>query len=180
MKFILRPLLLLVCLLNTLVHASDVVKAVPEYDMKAVYLYNFAQLTDWPAESTLKGANVFTVCVFAQSQMVLALEKLRNRMVNGKPLKILSINGDTEVNQCQLLFVGEDESDRGRRLFQQLRGTPVLTVTDDPQGLRQGAMLTIVPDQRRLAFEVNLEPLNQSQLRLSSRLLHLAQHVAGK
>jgi len=182
MKSFLRPLSLLTFvlvqhLLVSAACATDNGKAMPEYAMKAAYLYNFAQLTEWPVPPDGNQNETFTVCVFGQDEVVSALEKLLGRTINGKPLKILRINGVAEIKQCQLLYVGEGDSDRGGRLFQLLRGTPVLTVTDDPRAAHQGAMLQIVPDERRLAFEVNLQAANQSQLRLSSKLLNLARRV---
>jgi hypothetical protein len=162
------------------VRAAESDKAVPEYAMKAVYLYNFAQLTDWPASMPGNTQDMFTVCVFGQDELVIALEKLRGKTVNGKPLKVVRIGTVPEIKQCQMLYVGEGEGERGGRLFQSLRGTPVLTVTDDPLAARQGAMLQIVPDERRLAFEVDLDAANQAQLRMSSKLLRLAKRVSGQ
>lgn len=185
MKSFLRTLYLLACLLAAptavaQARSADTDKALPEYAMKAAYIYNFAQLTDWPADPVGNKDGAFTVCVFGQDELVSALEKLRGRTVNGKALKVVRIGAVPEIKQCQLLYVGEGEGERGGRLFQSLRGTPILTVTDDPRAARQGAMLQIVPDERRLAFEVDLDATRQSQLQLSSKLLNLARRVFGQ
>jgi len=66
------------------------------------------------------------------------------------------------------------------RLLDTLRGTTVLTITDDPRVARAGAMLTIQAEGKRLAFNVNLDIARMGQLRFSSKLLHLASRVVGE
>ncbi|MFZ2267256.1 MAG: YfiR family protein [Azonexus sp.] len=159
--------------------ADDTAKAVPEYAMKAVYLYNFAQLTEWPATSA-SGRESFNLCVVGPDEIVAALEPLRGRMVNQQRLRLLRVTESSEARQCQMLFVAEDSGVQGIRLLDALRGTTVLTITDDPRAARAGAMLVILAEGRRLAFNVNLDAARLGQLRFSSKLLHLANRVVGE
>lgn len=158
---------------------ADEARAVPEYAMKAVYLYNFAQLTNWPEASNAAG-DAFNLCIYGQDEIASALDGLRGKVVGSRVLRVLRVSDAAEARNCQLLYVGEGGGDRGRRLFEALRGIPVLTITDDPRAERSGAMLQIVSEDRRLAFEVNLEAARRSQLKLSSKLLHLARRVIGE
>jgi 3D (Asp-Asp-Asp) domain-containing protein len=159
--------------------ADDTAKAVPEYAMKAVYLYNFAQLTEWPA-TLATGRESFNLCVIGPDEIVAALEPLRGRRVNQQHLRLLRITESSEARQCQMLFVAEDIGTQGIRLLDTLRGTTVLTITDDPRVARAGAMLTIQAEGKRLAFNVNLDIARMGQLRFSSKLLHLASRVVGE
>jgi hypothetical protein len=179
MKPILLRLLfsILVCVFQTQAWAGEQPKAVPEFTMKAGYLYNFAQLTEWPS---LPGGSEepFNLCVYGEGELSYALESLRGRRVNRRPLHLLHVMDTTEAKQCHVLFVGEGEAGQGGRLLASLRGAPVLTVTDDPGIARSGAMLVIVPEARRLAFEVNVGLARHSQLKFSSKLLALARKVS--
>jgi hypothetical protein len=158
---------------------ADEARPVPEYAMKAVYIYNFAQLSSWPdAKNTAD--NVFNLCIYGQDGIASALDGLRGKKVGSRLLRVLLVSDAAEARNCHLLYVGEGSGERGRRLFEALRGSPVLTITDDPRAERSGAMLLIVPDERRLAFEVNLEAARRSQLQFSSKLLHLARRVIGE
>jgi len=160
--------------------ADETTKAVPEYAMKAVYLYNFAQLTEWPATSATGGRESFNLCVIGPDEIVAALEPLRGRMVNQLRLRVLRVSESSEARQCQMLFVAEDSGIQGIRLLDALRGTTVLTITDDPRVARAGAMLIIQTEGRRLAFNVNLDAARLGQFRFSSKLLHLASRVIGE
>lgn len=171
---ILRLLLaLLACACLAGARADDAPKAVPEYTMKAAYLYNFAQLTEWPDG----GSETFNLCIYGTSELDAALESLRGRTINRRPLRLVRVADATEAQQCQLLFVGEGESGPGSRLFGKLQGTPVLTVTDDPRMARAAAMLVLVPEARRLAFEASVDLAKRSRLKFSSKLLGLARRV---
>lgn len=157
---------------------DDQPRAVPEYAMKAAYLYNFAQLTDWPTQPT--SADNFTLCIAGQGEVIDALAGMAGRSVRGRALKPVRISQAVEAAQCDMLYVGDGSGQRGSRMVELLRGKPVLTVTDDPRVAREGAMLLIVPDGKRLAFEVNLDSAARSQLKFSSKLLRLASRVSGE
>jgi hypothetical protein len=171
-----RYLSLVLLLASSVVLAQE--KAVPEYTMKAAYLYNFAQLTDWPARADSGGD--FTICVAGQDEVADALADMAGRSVQGRALRPVRIQQTTDAVQCQLLYVGDGSGQRGMRMIDTLRGKPVLTVTDDPRVAREGAMLLIVPDGKRLAFEVNRESASRAQLKFSSKLLRLASRVSGE
>lgn len=146
--------------------------------MKAAYLYNFAQLTDWPAQAI--GEGDFTICVSGQDEVIEALVGMSGRLVQGRVLKSMRIRQASDAAQCHILYVGDGSGPRGGRMVDHLRGKPVLTVTDDQSVAGESAMLRIVPDGKRLAFEVNLDPAAQSKLKLSSKLLRLASRVIGE
>jgi hypothetical protein len=181
MKSHLRALLfsILACIFMMQVQAGEPPKAVPEFTMKAAYLYNFAQLTEWPTlpESS---AEPFNLCVYGEGELSYALELLRGRMINRHPLRLLRVMDAAEAKPCHLLFIGEGEVGQGGRLLTSLKGAPVLTVTDDLKLARSGAMLVIIPEARRLAFEANVGLARHSQLKFSSKLLALARKVSDE
>jgi hypothetical protein len=145
---------------------------VREYAMKTAYLYNFAQLAEWPPSTAEKGGLAFNLCVFGTEEWGDAFGLLRGKEVNGRPLLIRNVVLPTEVRECHILFVGEGDRRRGDRLLDGARGLPILTVTDDV-GMRD-AILIVIRDKQRLAFEVNMVSLRSTNLQLSSKLLRLA------
>lgn len=158
---------------------ADGGQAVPEYALKAAYLYNFAQLTDWPM--AMGGPDEpFDVCIFGQDDLYSALEGLRGSQVKGHPVRAVRIAEVAEARQCRLVFIGNAESMRGVHMQDSLRGQPVLTVTDDTKIWQAGAIIMIVSEQRRLSFEVNMMQARRSRLKFSSKLLRLAKTVIGE
>lgn len=165
--------LLLTCLQGTATTA-EARTAVPEYRMKAAYLYNFAKLTDWPVAPA---NGQFNLCIFGEDDFGTTRKTLRSKTINNLPLNVRHIVNLNEAQACQLLFIGDSDGIKGKRLLDGLQQTPVLTVTDASHAARTSAMLVLLTEERRLSFEVHHARAKRAQLILSSKLLRLAKRV---
>ena len=76
-----------------------------------------------------------------------------------------------------VLFIGNAVSPAPGGWAQRLRDKPVLLVTDEPEGLRHGGMLNFLLVQGKLRFEASVPSADRSGLKLSSRLLAVAERV---
>jgi len=148
-------------------------QAVPEYTMKAAYLYNFALLTTWP--STARAGADFNLCLYGQDDFGPALDKLNGKDVNGQKIQVLRLAHPEGARQCQLVFISETDATRLRRLASVLGDAPVLTVTDEYLG--HSAMISLAPENKRLTFAINATTAKSAQLQFSSKLMRLATQV---
>jgi hypothetical protein len=146
--------------------------AVPEYAMKAAYLYNFSLLTSWPSQSS----GTFNLCVFGQDDFGPSLETLQGKAVDGQQMRVLRINRPEDAKQCQVVFIGDVEPKRLARLMAVIDHAPVLTITDEKR-LQNDAMIFLAAENQRLVFEVNAETTRRANLAFSSKLLRLAKRV---
>lgn len=163
-----------VLVLGTLpgIAVADGAGAVPEYAMKAAYLYNFALLTSWPNPSS----DSLTLCVYGQDDFGSSLETLQGKVVDRQQLRVLHINRAEDAKQCQVVFIGDVEPKRTARLMAAIERSPVLTITDDKR-LQSNAMIFLSTENQRLVFEVNAETSKRANLAFSSKLLRLAKRV---
>ncbi|MBT0963298.1 YfiR family protein [Denitromonas iodatirespirans] len=150
--------------------------AVPEFAMKAAYLYNFAQLVEWPASQAAESGR-FDLCILGQDDIVDALEQMRGKTIDGRPLNPVRVTSTTDVAECRLFYVGEFGGHRATRLLRSLHGAPALTVADDRALIDVPTMITLLRADRRLGFEVDLGPAKHAQISFSSKLLGLARRV---
>jgi hypothetical protein len=92
---------------------------------------------------------------------------------------ITRTNPDTtdDARQCQILFIGRTDWDRGPGLLAAVQSAPVLTVSDEPDALARGAQILLVRDDNRVRFDVNLAAVRQSGITLRSSLLRLARRL---
>ncbi|XAH24801.1 YfiR family protein [Xylophilus sp. GW821-FHT01B05] len=157
---------------------AQTLPAVPEYTMKAAYLYNFALLTAWPAASS-SAAEPFRLCLYGQDEFGPALDVLNGKDVNGQTVRVLRIDRAEDALQCRLIFIGETDARRTARLAAVLGRAPILTVTDADVARSIGAVISLRPEDRRLSFEVNASAARQANLQLSSKLLRLAARVVS-
>ena len=159
--------------------AGEPWKAVPEYTMKAAYLYNFAQLTDWPTDSVAGGE--FHLCIYGQDEFGGALDALRDKLINGRKVRIRYISEPAEARLCHMLFISQAESKRNTsRLFDVLRGYSVLTVSDNAQEVPGSTISLSTTKEQRLSFAIDIDAGKRAQLRFSSKLLALAKRVIGE
>ena len=75
-------------------------QAIPEYTMKAAYLYNFALLTTWPTSAP---TGPFTLCLYGQDTFGPALEALNGKEVNGQTIQVRHIERVENALQCRLI-----------------------------------------------------------------------------
>lgn len=146
-----------------------------EAGVKAAYLYKFIAYVEWPAHlfATRDSPQVIGVvgadAVLAELQPVLL-----GRRVNGRPVVARKVDPGDSLDGVHVLHLG-----RGARMPPSLAGRPVLVVTDVPNGMPELAVLNFITIDRRVRFEASLVAAEQAGLRLSARLLAVAERVAS-
>ncbi|MES2014000.1 MAG: YfiR family protein [Pseudomonadota bacterium] len=160
-------------LLGLLVTITSRADSLPEYKMKAAFLYNFVQLTEWPKSSE----TLLRICVVGQDPIVEALQDIEGSEVNGRRIKVVQLPDVSGDSLCDALYLSESESIDVKGVISKLGESPVLTVSDNIDVAKSGVMISMFPMSKRLVFNVNAESAKRAHLTLSSRLLRLAKHV---
>lgn len=165
-----KQIILLFCA-TIMISAGLRADALPEYTLKAAYLYNFALLTDWPKGEESED---LTMCFYREG-LGNASVTLQNKMVGNRKIKVVDVAAAEEVRGCQMLFIPDNEGQNSENVIRQIVGTPVLIVSENKY--INDAHITIIREGRKLAFDISLKSLKHSNLSLSSRLLKLARKV---
>ena len=145
----------------------------PEYRLKAAFLYNFAAFTEWPAEV---GATL-NLCIHGQDPFGAEIDPLNGKTVGARSVAVQRKAADESLKGCHIVFVPAAAIGQLPRVLDSLRGLPVLTVADSPGAARQGAALNMSLVQSKVSFEANLDAARAARLNLSSKLLRLATEV---
>jgi hypothetical protein len=168
------------CLALAWLHAGAALGAdgppVTDRTVKAAFLYKFASYVEWPGAQPAAGTPL-TIGVIGSSDMAGELSRItEGRTVNERPVQVRVLDAGGPLAGVQVLFVGSRGSERDASL-QAARGLPILVVTDAPGALASGSMINFTLDRDRVRFEVSLPAAESSHLKLSSRLLAVAQRV---
>jgi hypothetical protein len=152
-----------------------------EYEVKAAFLFRFAQFVEWPAD-TFKGAGApFTYCTIGDDPFRGALERtLNGKTIGQRPLRVEHLNGAGRVEECQVLFVGG--SGERKHVEEMLAGTgtlPILTVGEGDRFAENGGTIGFCTEDNKIRFEVNLDAAGKAGLKISAKLLALAKTVLG-
>jgi hypothetical protein len=150
----------------------------PEYQLKAVFLFNFAQFVEWPASAFPGPATPLVIGVLGEDPFGPYLdETVRGETVNDRPLVVRRYRSVEEITTCHILFISRREERRLKGILDSLRGRSVLTVSDADRFATRGGMIRFVTDHHRIRFRINLEAARAASLTLSSKLLRPAEIV---
>jgi hypothetical protein len=145
----------------------------PEYRLKAAFLYNFALFTEWPADV----GPTLGLCILGPDPFGKEIDGLQGKAVGGRSIVLHRKPGSSALAGCHLVFVAAPVIASVPRVLEAVQGSPVLIVADSPGAARQGVALNMAVAQNRITFEANLAAARAARLTLSSKLLRLATEV---
>lgn len=152
-----------------------------EYQLKAVFLFNFLQFVEWPPSAHLDKDSPIVIGIMGEDPFEGALEEtIRGEKVRGRELVIRRFKPDDDPAACHLLFISRAAKDRAVGWVEKVQGRPVLTVSEFPGFAERGGVINLVMAGRKVRFEVNPRTAARQGLRVSSKLLQLAHVVDGK
>lgn len=152
-----------------------------EYDLKAVFLYNFALFIEWPPEVFGENHAEFVIGVLGSDPFGEALDEVvTGETAKGRPFVIRRFRRPQDARDCQILFVSESETPRMPQIVAHFRGRPVLLVGDDANFTEAGGMIAFVTEENRVRLRVNSAAVQNSRLLISSKLLRLAEVVRAE
>jgi hypothetical protein len=156
-------------------------KTSPEYQVKAVFLFNFTQFVEWPANAFPSEQSPFVIGVLGEDPFGSYLdETAQGEKVNGHPLLVRRLQNAEEARLCHILFINWGKGDKLKQLLADLKGRSLLTVSDAADFARQGGMVRFITENGKIRIRINLEATKAANLTVSSKLLRLAEIVDSK
>jgi len=145
----------------------------PEYRLKAAFVYNFLVYTEWPAD----GSGSFALCIHGPDPFGKEIDALQGKDVGGRSVVVQRRAIGEALKGCHAVFIAATAIEGLPRVLEALRRQHTLTIADSVGAARQGVALNMAVSQNRVSFEANLQAARQSGLTLSSKLLRLATEV---
>lgn len=170
MARLLRTLLMaLACLVPALAAAQA------EHEVKAAFLVRFLSFVEWPEPAFARPESPIVIGVLGSDEVMAALQEITaGRVVQARPVLVRRMREGESAAGLHLLFIGRAAS----ASLPKFAGTPgVLLVSESDGALERGATVNFVRRDARVRFEVALDVAERQGLRISSRMLSVAQHV---
>lgn len=147
-----------------------------EYQLKAAFLYHFAQLVTWPSDAFADTSSPMVIAVLGENPFGKQLEEsVRGKSVNGHPLAVKEVETLAEAtNTCHILFISSSERKRLPEILAALHGKSVLTVGETDHFTETGGMINFILDVTKIRFQINDAAAKAAGLKISSKLLSLA------
>jgi hypothetical protein len=149
-----------------------------EYQVKAVFLFNFAQFVAWPEGSFPEKEAPLVVGILGDDPFNSYLDEVvRGEKVNNHPISVKRYRRIEEIKDCHVLFVSPSESQRMPEILEGLKTRNILTVGESEGFSKQGGMVSFVRQKGKIRLKINLQAVQAADLTVSSKLLRLADIV---
>jgi hypothetical protein len=146
--------------------------------VQAVFLFNFAQFVDWPADAFSDARAPLVIGILGKDPFGDFLdETVRGETVRGRTFRIDRYRQVEEVRECHILFISRSETKRLDSILAAFRGKPILTVSNGDDFDRGGGMIRFILDKSKIRLSVDLEAAQAARLTFSSKLLRSAEII---
>jgi hypothetical protein len=153
--------------------------ATPE-EVEAAYIHRFTGYVDWPPKVFADAAAPIVVGVVGSDRMFELLSAVViGRPVQGRAVEVRRLSTPAHVADVQMVFIGKDAWKELPAWGAAAEKHAVVVTTDEPHGVEHGAALAYIQKEQRIRFEASLTAAEESGVKLSSRLLAVAERVVG-
>jgi hypothetical protein len=156
----------------------------PEYSIKAAFLYNFGKFVEWPAISSTSTNNIqdsfFNVCILGEDPFGEGISAINGKPLHSRTIRITyaqSVEHMDSIKKCDLLFICRSEEKHLPKLLESIKNSPILTVADMQGAAQLGVMINLIRVNDSVRFEINLNSAKQAGIKISSQLLKIATSV---
>jgi hypothetical protein len=151
-----------------------------EYQIKAAFLFHFAQFVDWPPEAFKQPDSPIIYCTIGEDPFAGALDAaLKGKTQGARAFEVRHLKGSEETQACQLLFIGAAEKKNITAALASVEGRATLTVGETEHFAADGGVIGFCLEDNKIRFEINLRAAEHARLQISARLLALAKTVIG-
>lgn len=152
-----------------------------EYQVKAVFLFNFSHFVEWPAQAFASADAPFFICIVGEDHFGAQLEStVRGESMQGHPFEVRRYPNPGAVDaSCHILFIADTEFTRLDKIVGTLTGRAVLTVSDIDRSAERGTIIQFTNENNRLRLRINITAARTAGLTISSKLLRPAEIVGS-
>jgi uncharacterized protein DUF4154 len=152
-----------------------------EYQLKAVFLFNFTQFVEWPSKAFPAADSPLVIGILGEDPFGAYLdETVRGEKANSRPLAVQRYRRVEEIMACHVLFIGGSEAGRLDEVLTSLKGRNILTVGDFEGFASRGGMIKFTTEKNKTRLKINLEAAKAANLTISSKLLKPAEIVSSE
>lgn len=147
-----------------------------EYGVKSAFLFNFIRFIDWPEAVFAGPESPYIIGVLGRDdRFTRQLESVvRDKAIDGRPVEVRAAAGLADLERVHMLYIGPTAREEEADILAALAGKPVVTVGETKDFTAAGGIIRFFVRDRKIAFEIRPEFAEKAGLRISSRLLSLA------
>lgn len=158
--------------------AQDDLAKVKEYQVKALFLYNFANFVEWPDDAFPLPSSPLRMCLYGAVPFGEFLDVVNGVTIRDRVLDVIRTTDREKIHSgCHILFVGIDHHGELEQFFKNINHLFVLSVGNTANFASYGGVVNIFRTADQQQFEINLSKAIENGLLISSDLLALARII---
>jgi hypothetical protein len=152
-----------------------------EYQLKALFVYNFGTFIEWPEGTFADAKAPFVIGVLgsASADLISTLNQIAaSKTIGERKIVIERYKSIDEMKDCQVLFVSRSVPlQQQSKIIETVGSRPILTVGESQNFATNGGDVNFFIDANKIRFEINLEATKQQNLKINARLLAMARII---
>ena len=151
--------------------AQTIRKPETPYEVRAVFLYKFAQFTEWPKEAFADENAPFVFGILGKDPFGKDIDIIKGATLKGRKLEVKYFSEVKEVKNCHILFISDSEEKWLPEILKALENTSILTVGEMDRFVERNGVLNFLPGREKRPYEINQAAAEKARLRIHSSLL---------
>jgi hypothetical protein len=147
-----------------------------EYQLKAVFLFNFTQFVEWPPDAFAEPDTPLVIGIVGDDPFGSYLDEIAaGEKINNHPLVIRRFQTTDDVTASHILFFNLKATVKLAEVLGSLKNKSTLTVGDSDRFIRTGGMIRLFTENNRIRIRIDPEATKRARLIISPKLLKLAE-----
>jgi hypothetical protein len=157
-------------------HLSSQTAVASEYQVKAVFLFNFSHFITWPNNAFEDEYSTFVIGIIGDDPFGPFIEAaVEGERIGSHVIRVKRFTSISEIQNCHILYIGTKDPDQVKKIINAVSGKNILTVGDTPNFARWGGMIRFYTEQNKIRLQINNTIARAEGLKISSKLLRVAQ-----
>lgn len=150
-------------------------QTVAEYNIKAVFLFNFTRFVEWPSNTLPNPDDPFVIGILGDDPFHSYIdETVAGEKVRGHSIVVRRYQSVNDIKDCQIVFISSNEVEKLPEILPALSGKNILTVSDIKNFAATGGMVGFYAKDNKIKMQVNVLASKNADLSISSKLLQVA------
>lgn len=147
-----------------------------EYQVKAVFLYNFTRFIEWPATSFNSSSSPFVIGIIGGNPFGSFLEEaIKDESVGMHKIIIRHYSDFNLIGDCHILFINYKDKEMIKQTLAAVKDKNILTVNEWQRFVEIGGMVQFINEGNRIKLIINNNAVKSARMQASSKLLSVAQ-----
>jgi hypothetical protein len=156
-------------------------EAPTEFQVKAVFVYNFSRFVEWPPQTFTAPNEPFVIGILGSDPFGARLdEAVRGERIDQHPLVVRRFRDLGEIGDCRILYIDRSAGAQLQQVLAALDHHRTLTVADLDGSSERGVMIQFATENNRIRLRINVESARAAGLTISSKLLRSADIVGTR